>query len=58
MVTPSLNFNVCPKNLRLLYTHIDFFFVSKDIVLFGFNTINKKYSSPEIANSNQIIEGP
>jgi hypothetical protein len=39
------------------HTHNEFF-VSRDIVLFGFNIINKKYSPPESANSNQIIEDP
>jgi hypothetical protein len=58
MVTTELNFNVCPKNLRLLYTHTLNFFVSRDTVLFGFNTTNKKYSSPEGANNNQINEDP
>jgi hypothetical protein len=57
MVKTELNFSVCPKNLRLLYTNTEFF-VSRDIVLFGFNIINKKYSPPESAKSNQVNEDP
>ena len=41
MVTTELIFNICPKKLELLYRHLEFF-VSRYIVLFGFNIINKR----------------
>lgn len=54
MVTTELNFNVMSKEPKTTYTMK--FFVSRDIVLFGLNIINNKYSPPDSANSNQIIK--